>query len=318
MSDVTWGANAAHGGDGWRPRSGSHHTDLGSLWQLCGAGSECGRLTKVMLHFPGSELAEVSNPLDVDWISLIEPAKARSQITALAEVYERKGVEVFALNPSTDPMPNHVFVRDLFAMTPQGAIISRLAGAARAGEERAAAEALGRFGVPIVFTVHGTATFEGPDVIFFAPGRAFVGISVRSSEEGVKQVKTILEMQGVDVTCIQTVYGCGHLDGIVSLVDRDLAVVYPKRASYTLYQELRRSGYRVVELPSQAEAEEGMAINMVAIEPGLVLIPEGNEITTSFLREQGIRVIATPFSEVMKGGGAIHCATGILHREDCW
>jgi N-dimethylarginine dimethylaminohydrolase len=53
-------------------------------------------------------------------------------------------------------------------------------------------------------------------------------------------------------------------------------------------------------------------------EPGRVLIPKGNSRTVAMLKEQKVEAIEIDVSEIMKGGGAIHCVTGAAHRETFW
>lgn len=200
-------------------------------------------------------------------------------------------------------------------MTPEGAIICRLAGASRAGEEIKTASRLAELSVPILFTVHGHGTFEGPDLLFFGPRRAFVANSIRSNAEGVKQIAECLRFQQIEVVAVETTFGCGHLDGVVSLVDKDLAIIYPKHASYKLYETLGGADYEIIQLPDEQEARNGMPINMVALGPRRVLIPMGNPRTIDMLGRHGVDCIEVDLSEIMKAGGAVHCVTGILRRE---
>lgn len=315
MSNVMSGPDAAHGGDGWSPRLQSMADELGSLWGDCGSNSECGRLRRVALYRPGLELESVRSPAQAHWNELVHLAKAREQFDHLVGVYQQNGVTVDIIEPRRVPTPNMMFVRDLFAMTPSGAILARLASPVRAGEEVLAAEFLASRHIPILLSVTGTGVFEGPDVVFYAADRAFVGVGVRTNREGAQQVAAVLRTLGIDVTIVETTYGCGHLDGVVSIVDRNKAVVFPKRLSYEAYRILRATGYEVHALEDLSEAETHMAINMVALEPGRVLIPEGCPNTRKQLRGIGVESIAVELSEIMKGGGAMHCMTGVLRRD---
>ena len=311
----SWNIDSSHGGEGWVQRPTNHNGDIGTIWTKCGVNSEYGALRKVILHIPGEELTTVTNPKTVDWYALVDKEKAICQMSNLMDVYQNHGVEVALLSPRLNPRPNHLFVRDLFTMTPSGAIVSRMASHARMGEELDMAAALSREKIPILTTIHGEGTFEGPDLLFFKPDRAFVANSVRSNKGGVDQVRALLKLQGIDVVDAQTVYGCGHLDGVISLLRDDLALIHPKRVSYTVCKELIRSGYQVVELPSRDEAENNMAINMVSINRCTALIPKGNPETFALLKRHDIAPIEIDLSEVMKAGGGIHCVTGVVHRD---
>jgi arginine deiminase len=51
------------------------------------------------------------------------------------------------------------------------------------------------------------------------------------------------------------------------------------------------------------------------LEPGVVVLPCGNPVTTRALRERGCDVIDVEMSEFVKTGGGPHCATAGLIRD---
>jgi N-dimethylarginine dimethylaminohydrolase len=308
--------DAAHGGDGWAPREGTLDGDLGTIWADCGVKSECGVLRAVLMHRPGPEIEAVTDARAALWFDLLDPALARAQHDALADLYRDHGVTVHSIDDVPLDKPNAYFCRDLFAMTPTGAIISRTASRSRAGEERYAAAALARAGVPIVHTVHGEGTFEGADVVVVNEDLVFVGQGMRTNRSGAEQVADVFRRVGIpQVEIVQIPYGCGHIDGTINIVDRDLAVVYPTQLSYVVYETLKRHGYRFLDLPDAGEAQLGMAINMVPLAPGVVVLPAGNPITRAALENAGVQCIDVEIEELQKGAGAVHCMTGVVKRD---
>lgn len=308
--------DAAHGGDGWRAREGTTADELGSIWAACGVSSECGTLRAVLMHRPGPEIDEVADAADALWHDLLDPARARDQHDRLADFYRGNGVAVYELGDVPLDKPNSYFCRDVFAMTPQGAILSRPASASRAGEERQAALALARVGAPILHTVFGGATFEGADVAVVSGDLVFVAEGQRTNREGARQVAQAYRDAGVDqVEIVQLPYGCGHLDGMLNIVDRDLAVVYPTQLPWRAYELLKARGYRFLDVPDAGEARRGMAINMVPLGPGVVVMPSGNPLTRAALEAAGVTCFEVEVDELMKGAGSVHCMTGVLHRD---
>ena len=173
-------------------------------------------------------------------------------------------------------------------MTPQGAVISRMASASRAGEERYAAADLADLGVPIMHTVYGDGTFEGADVVVANEDLVFVGHGMRSNRSGAEQVADAFRRVGVpEVIIVEIPYGCGHIDGTINVIDKDLSLVFPTQLSWVVYDTMRRHGFRFVDLPSGEEAQMGMAINMVPLAPRVVVLPAGNPITVRTLQENG-------------------------------
>ncbi len=290
-------------------------SELGTVWADCGVSSECGPLRKVLLHRPGREIEGITDPAQVLWLDIPDPQLAREQHDRLAQTYRQWGVEVLYVEDAQGTKPNLCFMRDPFAMTPQGAILGRPASLARAGEERIVATALAQCGVPILLSVHGDGLFEGPDLVYLDESLALIACGLRTNDIGAHQVVALLREIGIDVVMVQTPYGCGHIDGELSIVDRRTALVYPTRLSYAAYRTLKHLGYRIIDLPDQAEADNGMAINLVALAPGHVVMPAGNPVTRKVLERNGVECIEVDVSELMQGGGAIHCMTGVIKRD---
>ena len=308
--------DAAHGGDGWQSRLGATADELGTIWAACGVASECGVLRAVVMHRPGAEIDDVTDAASALWHDLLDPARARDQHDRLADCYRTHGVAVHELGDVPLDKPNAYFCRDVFAMTPFGAILARPASASRAGEERHAAAALARIGVPILHSVFGRATFEGADVAVVSDDLVFVAEGQRTNRDGARQVASAFSAAGVDqVEIVQLPYGCGHLDGMLNIIDRDLALIYPTQLPWRVYELLKARGFRFLDVPDAGEARRGMAINMVPLAPGVVVMPAGNPITRAALEANGVTCIEVEVDELMKGAGSVHCMTGVVHRE---
>ena len=307
--------NSAHGGDYWEPRKDNLKEELGTIWTKCGANSEYGTLRSVILHRPGPEIEGVDEPAKLLWNKVLDPIAAREQHDRLAQTYRDFGIEVLYLKDTENAKPNQYFMRDLMLMTPEGAVITRPASAARAGEERNVAQTVAGLGIPIVLSVHSDGIFEGADLEFVDKSLVFIGTGLRTNDAGANQVAAVLKNMGVDTMMIQTTYGCGHLDGVLSIIDKDKAVVYPTRLSYQAYSTLKSMGFTVIELPDATEAESTMALNMVPLAPSCVVMPKGNTITRRLLESHGVECHEIDVSELMKGCGSVHCMTGIVRRD---
>jgi N-dimethylarginine dimethylaminohydrolase len=308
--------DAAHGGDGWQSRPGATVDELGSIWAECGVTSECGTLRAVLMHRPGPEIDNVTDAATALWHDLLDPTKARDQHDRLTDLYRSHGVAVYELGDVDLDKPNSYFCRDVFAMTPIGAVLARPASASRAGEERQAAAALARIGAPILHSVFGRATFEGADVAVVGEDLVFVAEGQRTNREGARQVAQVFADAGVaQVEVVQLPYGCGHLDGMLNIVDRDLALIYPTQLPWRVYELLKARGFRFIDVPDAGEARHGMAVNMVPLAPGVVVMPAGNPITRGVLESAGVMVLEAEVDELMKGAGSVHCMTGVVHRD---
>lgn len=309
--------STAYGGGVWSPRLASMRDDMAEAWGEWGVSSECGRLHAVLLRRPGPELDAIEDFDAVQMRAGLDPDLARRQHDALAAAYRACGVEVYYVERGRIDKPNSMFVRDLMLMTPEGAIVTRPASTVRAGEERLVAEALARAGVPILMTVHGGGTFEGADVAWVDRDLCFLAEGLRTNEEGANQVERMLREIGVrDVVRVGLPYGAMHLDGLLSLVDRDLAVVWPRRTPFKVVQTLRARGFRFIEVEDEAETQACLPMNGVAVAPGEIVVPAGGTTMLARYAEAGVVCHVVEVGELIKAGGGIHCMTGFLKRDD--
>src|SRR5215207_1709220 len=232
--------SAAYGGGQWSPRVQSMIEDMATTWGDWGVSSEIGRLHAVLLRRPGPELDGVTDFDAMQMRSDLVPDVVRQQHDAIAEAYRAADVVVHYVERGRIDKPNAMFVRDLMLMTPEGAIVTRPASTVRAGEERLVAEALSQLGVPILMSVHGSGTFEGADVIWVDEHLCFLAEGLRTNEDGADQVERTLREIGVkDVVRVGLPHGAMHLDGLLAILDRDLAVVWPRRTPFKVVNTLR-------------------------------------------------------------------------------
>jgi N-dimethylarginine dimethylaminohydrolase len=308
--------SAAYGGEKWSERTASMREDMAECWGEWGVSSECGRLRSVLLRRPGPEFDAIEDFDAVQMRSDLNPALARAQHDDLAAVYRSFGVETHFVENGRADKPNSFFIRDLMLMTPEGAIVTRPASTVRAGEERLVSEALGRVGVPVLMTVHGNGTFEGADVSWVDEKLCFLAEGLRTNAEGADQVERMLREIGVaEVVRVGLPCGAMHLDGLLNFLDRDLAVIWPRRTPYAIVQTLKRRGFRFVEVEDEEEAQSRSPMNFVALRPGEILMAAGGKTLQAAYESAGVVCHTIEIGELIKAGGAIHCMTGFLKRD---
>lgn len=305
---------AAYGGDGWSPRLDPHAAEIGTHWAACGIDSEWRRLTAVALRRPGPEIA-VNDINASQFLGALDLDQAQAEYDALAEAYRAQGVSVIEVPEVPRPTPNRMFCADLFAMTPEGAILARPASTVRAGEEVAVAAALAGAGVPILRTLTGQATFEGADLMWLDPETALIGRGLRTNDEAIGQIAGLMAELGCDLIDIDLPYGTMHLMGMLRIADADLAIAWPRRTPHRAVMALRERGYQVAFLPDQGEAETNKALNFVTLGPRRLLMPAGNPGARGFYEGLGIEVLETAMGELRKAAGAVGCLTGAVARE---
>jgi N-dimethylarginine dimethylaminohydrolase len=308
--------SAAYGGEKWSPRLASLTEELGTVWGDWGVDSEIGRLRAVLPRRPGPDLDAVTDFDAAQMRSDLCPELARRQHDELADAYRSFGVSVHYVERGHPGKPNSMFVRDLLLMMPAGAIVACTASTERAGEERLVTEALEQVGVPILITVHGSGTFEGADVTWIGRELCFLAEGQRTNEEGANQVERMLSEIGVcSVVRVGLPHGAMHLDGVLAIVDRDVAAIWPRRTPCKEVDVLRKRGFRFVEIADEREGQDALPMNFVAVAPGEIIMPAGGARMRERYEAAGVRVHTVEIGECIKAGGGIHCMTGILKRD---
>ena len=306
---------AAYGGTGWSPRKTHLRDELGNIWGHGGISTEWSRLKAVLLHRPGPELVSSTDPNAIQMLAKIDISLAQAQHDKIAQAYRDAGIPVHYVEPGENPSPNQMFVADLMFMTPEGAIVARLASTVRAGEERWVARRLAELGIPIIRSVRGKGTFEGADAAWINPQTVILGRGLRTNDEGATQVASTLSEMGINVIHVDMPVGTMHLMGMLRIVDRDLAIAWPLRFVHRGVDVLKQQGFQVAFIPDETEAIQNAALNFVVLGPREILMASGNPATQAFYEGLGITCHTVEINELAKAAGAIGCLTGILERE---
>jgi len=313
---------ATYGGPGFRGRSATHGEDIraGEIWAPHAVDSEWTRLLDVVLYLPGPTIEEVSDTDDALMLSPVDHARLRDQHDHLVRCFEQSGIRVHhCRNEGVDDRrhPNLLFQCDLFFMTPFGAVVSRMAGEARAGEERYLSRTLAQEGVPIALTVGGSGTLEGADCLWLTPGKVLCGVGVRTNDEGYEQLRDFLGRNGIECIRVPVSPEVQHLLGLLQIVAPGRALVRGELASEELLRVLERERIDVTRFPESEEIGKALAFNFLVVDRERVIAPGGTPGFHELLREAGVTIVATAdISEYAKAAGGIACATGVLGREE--
>jgi N-dimethylarginine dimethylaminohydrolase len=189
----------------------------------------------------------------------------------------------------------------------------------RRDEPASIGETLERNGVPILERLEGEERAEGGDLLWVDSRTLAAGVGFRTNDAGLHALRRALEPFGVSVVEMQLPYHrgpdtCLHLLSLVSLVDRDLAVVYLPLLPTPLWKLLNERGFRLVEVP---DAEfPTMGPNVLALAPRHGLMLEGNPVTRRRLEAAGCRIDSYRGREIsLKAEGGATCLTRPILRD---
>jgi len=246
------------------------------------------------------------------------------------------------------PLPNHLFTRDTSCWVYNGVSINSMMMPARQ-RETINYEAIYRwhprfaeseFPVWSEGTQAGPATVEGGDVQIIGNGAVLVGVSERTTAQGIERLASRLFAGGkvnqIVAVEMNRTRAQMHLDTVMTMVDTGTFTVYgglgmlptltlrpdgDKRISVT--RNAPEDMYRVIakalgidELKVLITPQDSMAAareqwddgsNTLAIAPGVIVTYERNINTNEYLTSHGIEVLTIPGSEVGRGRGGPHC-----------
>jgi dimethylargininase len=282
-----------------------------------GSQSMVAPLRRVLVRRPDSAFGD-ADPAVWHYTSRPDLTAAQREHDALVDLLRSAGAEVVEHAEPQPERADSIFVFDPVLITDRGVVLLRMGKALRRGEEEAMGRRLQELGVPIVGVLQGEATAEGGDLLWLDRHTLAAGHGFRTNAEGLRQLREILGSLGVEVMPVELPYfggpeACLHLLSLISLVDDDLAVVYPPLLSVPFWRRLRDRGIRLVEVPEEEFPTQGP--NVLALAPRKVLMLEGNPITRRRLEEAGCEVVTYVGREIsFKAEGGPTCLTQPILR----
>ena len=270
-----------------------------------------GKLERVVVRRPDATFGAV-DPGRWHYAGRPDLDAARAEHDAFVGVVRGSGAEVIYHD---DPLPEHadaIFVHDPVLITDRGAVLLRMGKALRRGEEAALGRCLERHGVPTLARLDGDALAESGDLMWLDQGTLAVGIGFRTNPAGLAQIRSALG-SGIEIVTVELPYfngpeACLHLMSLVSIVDRDLAVTYPKFLPVPFLQRLWKQGIETVEVPDTEFVT--MGTNVLALGPRRCVMLEGNPFTQERLEAAGCAVLTYRGREIsLKAEGGATCLT---------
>jgi len=282
-----------------------------------GSQSMVAPLRRVLVRRPGETFGE-ADPDVWHYRSRPDLPAARGEHDALCELLRESGAEVIEHDSPETKSADAIYVHDPCIVTSAGAILLRMGKPLRGDEPGAIAAALEAAGVPVYRTLEGKARAEGGDLLWLDDRTLAVGTGFRTNEEGVRQLEEALDPLGAGVAVVPIPHpadpdACLHLMSFISMIDHDLALVYPPWMPAELRSLLDDRGIATVEVPDSEI--ESMGPNVLAVGPRDCIALEGNPVTQERLVGAGCRVRTYRGEEIsLNAEGGPTCLTRPILR----
>lgn len=317
-----------------------HETDFSDeveqIWGRPWGAEGIGTLREVLVARPTEN--EVRDEYAAEWQYYYSSAagnadlgRLRAQFDEYYQVLSDNGVRVNYVEPPVPAIGAYGYLKNLVTLAGAGLavrgglIVHRMGlGSWQRGREVIWSNALTALQVPIYLTIHGRGVGE-PGAGRWLDSETFVfNESVVANEEGLRQIRWVLEGLGVEMITthspgwVDTIghgnIGTSHADMFLMVPDEGLAVLAPHLVNYGFVGELKRRGFKIIDVP--VEEYWDLAVNGVTLAPGKVVMNAGSPTVVKALEKEGVEVIQVDFSESQRFAIAgLHCATLELVRD---
>ncbi len=297
-----------------------------------GVYNNVGTIKTILMHRPGDELKRITpDKYDPSIEAMIDDDEQwyfrsdsppnlegmQAEHDNLVRILREHGAEVVYADGSPRD-PKAMFTRDCGMVINGGIIISRMGpvgrdfGTGRRGEEAFVTKKIASIGMPILHTIQGEGLMEGGSFCMLDEKHAAIGLSYRGNACAVKQIRQVLELQGIELIEVPLVGHSMHLDGGIVMIDHDKAVINVERLPYWFLDRLKELGIEAIYADHR---DARLGVNNIALSPGKIVMDELAPWTAERLSKRGIEVVPIKYVECRKNGGGIHCSTLPLVRD---
>lgn len=288
-----------------------------------GCQSMVGKIDRIIIKHPKDAFISQEN-LDKKWkkfnyISCPDYENSLKEYEKFESFIKENVAKVHYLPVKENTGLDSIYAHDTCKITSKGAIMFNMGKHLRRPEANATRALLEEIGVPILGEISGEGTMDGGDVVWLDEKIIAVGRGYRTNEEGIRQLRELTkdlvdEFIVVDLPHADGPDECLHLMSIISMVDKDLAVVYSKLMPVSFRELLISRGIELLEVNDEEYLNLGS--NVLALAPRLCVVPAGNPDIKAKLEKAGAKVYDYKGDDISyKGTGGPTCLTLPVTRQ---
>jgi len=228
-------------------------------------------------------------PIDMD--------KARAQHHAYETTLASLGAKVISLPPEPE-LPDSMFVEDPAIVLEELAVVFPLGTETRRREAESLAKAIAPFRKIEFVKLPGT--MEGGDILR-VDRKLFVGLTARTNEEGIRQLRRIVTPDGYEVIAVP-VTGCLHLKSAITYLGSNVLL-----ANRNWFDPTPLAGFEWIDVDwSEPHAGNALALN------GNVIFPASFPKTRARIEAKGFHVTSLDIAELQKAESGLTCSSLIF------
>lgn len=229
--------------------------------------------------------------------SPIDFKKAQKQHLEYENSLTEMGYEICRL-PDTPHLPDSVFVEDTAIVLSEIGIISRPGAESRREETETMEEILKEYRT--LYRIRHPGTLDGGDILVIGK-HIYAGLSARTNQHAIDQLKSIVNPFGYHVTAIP-VTKCLHLKTGIAVLEDDLILINPDWIDPSNFPE-----YKILMVhPAEPYGANVMRRNQKA------LCPQNYSQTGELLKKLGYEVLTIDQSELAKAEAGLTCCSVII------
>jgi len=229
--------------------------------------------------------------------SKIDFARAQQQHLDYQSALSSLGCEVVVV-PAPPGLADSVFIEDTALVLDDIAVMLRPGVASRQPEVAGVADVLRQY-KPLK-TIEPPGTIDGGDLLRLG-NTIFAGLSTRSNQSGIQQLRDIVADFGMTVETVETTK-CLHLKSAVSEVAPGTLLINTDWISSSAFKD-----FELIPV----DKEETHAANALRIGKDLIY-PSSFPRTMDALVSRGIDVLPVDLTELQKAEGAVTCCSLIF------
>ena len=288
-----------------------------------GLNSNVSTLKTVLLKDPQAAFKS-QKTIDLQWqdLNFIDKPDFKKSVTQyenFIDILNDNNVEILYIPEDEITSLDSIYTHDPIFMTPNGAVIGNMGKTQRKPETIMMKNYLNEIGVPILGEIINDATLEGGDVIWIDEKTVTAGLTYRTNNKGIDQLRKILSTISIEVISVDLPHWNGpvdvlHLMSLISPLNENLFLIYKKLLPVGLLKLLKQLDIKTISIAD--EDYDSLGCNVLPLSTTKCLITSGNDKTFKIIEENGVEVIEFQASEICyKGSGGPTCLTRPIYRK---